>query len=522
MEDFDVIVNGGGPVGMGLAIDLGQRGLRVAVVERHAQPQPIPKGQNLTQRSCEHFMAWNCLAEMRVAHPIPKDSGIGGLTAYGTLLSDYSYDWLNRASVTKHYYTANARLPQYATERVLRARVAELDTVTVLYGWQGAALEQDADGVTLDIAERKGDGARRLRARYLVGCDGAKSFTRDAAGITQTRRDHDMLMALLVFRSEELHELLKRYPGKAFYNVLSPEYDGYWLFFGRVDHGTSWFFHAPVPEGTTPDNYDFTGILHKAVGQPFALEFEHIGLWELRIAIADSYRAGRVFIAGDAAHSHPPYGGYGVNTGLEDVRNLGWKIAADVQGWGGPGLLDSYDAERRPVFASTARDFIERFIEEDRTFLRTHKPGDPDFEHLWSTRNLDADEVAAFEPNYEGSPLVGGPGAPSAHGSHSFLARAGHHMPPADLGDGRKAQDTLGPGFTLLTLGGDTGVADAFRAAADHAGLPLRVVEAGPDAARHYGASVLLVRPDHYIAWAGEAGEAPDAAAILDRARGAG
>ncbi len=129
-----------------------------------------------------------------------------------------------------------------------------------------------------------------------------------------------------------------------------------------------------MPLGTTQDNFDFHALLHRAVGQEFDLEFDHIGFWELRVAIADSYRAGRVFIAGDAAHSHPPYGGYGINTGFEDARNLGWKLAATLQGWGGDALLDSYDAERRPVFASTARDFIERFIEEDRAFLNAYSP----------------------------------------------------------------------------------------------------------------------------------------------------
>ena len=114
------------------------------------------------------------------------------------------------------------------------------------------------------------------------------------------------MMVLLVFRSHQLHELLKRYPGKSYYNVLQPELNGYWKFFGRVDLGTTWFFHAPVPPGTTRDNFDFASYLHEAVGATFDVEFEHIGFWDLRFAIADSYRAGRIFIAGDAAHSHPP------------------------------------------------------------------------------------------------------------------------------------------------------------------------------------------------------------------------
>ena len=149
--------------------------------------------------------------------------------------------------------------------------------------------------------------------------------------------------------------MLKRYPGKSYYNVLHPALKGYWKFFGRVDLGNTWFFHAPVPPGTTADNFDFRAYLHEAVGAEFDVEFEHIGYWDLRFALADAYRVGRMFIAGDAAHSHPPYGGYGVNSGLEDARNLGWKLAAVMQGWGDEALLDSYDAERRPVFQSDHR-----------------------------------------------------------------------------------------------------------------------------------------------------------------------
>jgi 2-polyprenyl-6-methoxyphenol hydroxylase-like FAD-dependent oxidoreductase len=160
------------------------------------------------------------------------------------------------------------------------------------------------------------------------------------------------------------------------------------LFFGRVNLGNSWFFHAPVPIGTTVENFDFDAYLHKAVGTKFSIEYDYRGLWQLRIAIADHYRKGNVFIARDAAHSHPPYGGYGVNSGFEDARNLGWKLAAELNGWAGAGLLDSYDAERRPVFESTARDFIETSIRVDGEFLANHDPkrDREAFEAAWSAR----------------------------------------------------------------------------------------------------------------------------------------
>ena len=505
-----VIIVGGGPVGMGLAIDLGQRGVRCTVVERYPEPQPVPKGQNLTQRTMEHFRAWGAEADLRAARTVPPEYGIGGLTAYGTLLGGYHYDWLQRERVRPYYATDNERLPQYKSEKVLRNRASELRSVTVLYGWTAEHLEQDPDGVVVQIAERDGDGRRTLIADYLVGCDGSRSVVRETAGITETHSEHDKRMVLLVFRSTGLHELLKGFPGKSFYNVLHPDLQGYWQFFGRVDLGTTWFFHAPVPADTTKDNFDFEGYLHRAAGASFDVEFDYIGFWDLRVAIADRYRNGRVFIAGDAAHSHPPYGGYGINTGFEDARNLGWKLAARLNGWGSDELLDSYGTERRPVFASTARDFIEKAIASDRDFLTRFDPGKDReaFEKAWRERGSGAGgEVDSFEPHYEGSPIVAGaPGAiSSAIGSHRFIARAGHHLAPQTLSDGSSSIDGLGPDFTLLAFGANESDVSAFEAAAHRNGLPMKIVsDDSPELAKAYGARLVLVRPDHFVAFAAD------------------
>jgi 2-polyprenyl-6-methoxyphenol hydroxylase-like FAD-dependent oxidoreductase len=506
-RDAEVVIVGGGPVGVGLAIELSQRKIRTILVERYPEPQRIPKGQNLTQRTMEHFHFWGAEKQLRAARTIPPEYGIGGLTAYGTLLGPHTYDWLQRDLVKSYYYTSNERLPQYATEAVLRKRLAELDSVQTLYGWEVQAVTQDDDGVSVTAVERSGSGRRVLRAAYAVGADGSRSIVREQAGISQTRTDHDRLMVLLVFRSYGLHKLLERYPGKSYYNVLHPELKGYWKFFGRVDLGSTWFFHAPVPPGTTRENFDFTAYLQEAVGASFDVELEHIGFWDLRFMLADTYRQGRVFVAGDAAHSHPPYGGYGVNSGLEDARNLGWKLAAVLQGWGGERLLDSYDGERRPVFASTIRDFIAKAIEIDRQFLEEHDPArDPAaFEAAWRGRAQGAaGEVHAFEPHYEGSPLVWGSDGrvSSARGSHVFQARAGHHLAPATLASGRNTFEALGAGFTLLAIDAPAEAVDAFRRAAATREIPLTVVQSARGAeADRCDASLVLVRPDQFVAW---------------------
>ncbi|MCZ8314931.1 FAD-dependent monooxygenase [Phreatobacter sp.] len=520
MSDQGVVIVGGGPVGLGLAITLGQSGVATTLIERNTAPQPIPRGQNLTQRTLEHCHFWGCEKELRAARTIPREHGIGGLTAYRTLLGPDSYDWMQRELVRPFYYTDNERLPQYATEAVLRARVAQLPTVTCHYGWTVGQVSDEGEGVTVTIAEREGSGRLALRGAYAVGCDGSRSIVRQAAGIEQDLSDHDRVMCLLVFRSKGLHaHLLRRHPKKSFFCVLDPALKGYWKFFGRVDLDGEFFFHAPVPLSAKTGGYDFAGLVREAAGADVDVDFTYTGFWDLRFAVAKTYRAGRLFIAGDAAHSHPPYGGYGINLGFEDAVNLGWKLAAIHQGWAGPSLLDSYDAERRPVFVSAARDFIAKSIEDDRAFLSACDPQQDRmlFDAAWAARRSGATgEVHAFEPHYEGSPIVFGPkGAEtSAKGRHEHKARAGHHLSPQTLADGASTFQSLGEGFTLFDFTHDGAGKDIARAARTK-GVPLRYV-ASPDdpASKAYGARILLVRPDQFVAWAGDTATIAPAAIV--------
>lgn len=316
--------------------------------------------------------------------------------------------------------------------------------------------------------------------------------------------------------------LEERYGEASFFNVLDPNLEGYWRFLGRVDVGEGWFFHAPVSSDATVETLDYVALVEETVGQPLKLELDYLGFWDLRIAIADTYRRERVFIAGDAAHSHPPYGGYGINTGLEDARNLGWKLTAIIEGWAGERLADSYTEERRPVFVSTARDFIEAFIRNDRAFVAAHDPGrdEADFAAAWERRRSGSNRgVSAFEPHYEGSPIVLGPpgGASGAVGEHSFAARAGHHLPPPGGPPGTDLFEALGPGFTLL--GADPTAAGGWRAAAGRLGVPLAVV--GCHMSR-YEALAVLVRPDHFIAWVDDGSPADPAAVLATSVGGAG
>ncbi len=519
-----MVIVGGGPVGLALAVTLGKVGVSCVLVERQLEPSAIPRGQNLSARSLEHFYYWDCAGELRAARLLPAGFPIGGITAYRSLASEYWYAPAGREMVADFYYQRNERLPQYLTETVLRNRASGLGPVTLLFGWSAAGVWQDEDGVRVTALENTGAARCEIEADYLVGCDGAHSQVREQIGIASGGADFDQRMVLAVFRSSELHERLQRFPLRSTYRVLHPELNGYWWFFGRVDPAETWFFHAPVHKFATTANLDAHALIERAAGFGVACDFQHAGFWDLRINIADRYRQGRVFLAGDAAHSHPPYGAHGLNTGFEDAVNLGWKLAAVLHGWGGPDLLDSYTQERRPVFAGTGETITEG-IAQDRAFLERYSPqrDRSEFELAWNGRTSGEVAPASYEPHYEGSPIVWGPAgsACGVRGGHTFEAQAGHHLAPLVLSSGANVFERLAGGFTLIALDGDQEPAAAFQAAAANLEVPLQVIAdtfAGQRAA--YGKRFILVRPDQHVAWTAD--DPPvDAAAILARAIGA-
>ncbi len=517
---YQVIVVGGGPVGVALAVDLGMRGVSCALVETRVGLSTIPKGQNLTQRTIEHFQFWGLLDELRAARTAPKGFPIGEVTFYKSVSSDYWHAPPGREMVRAFYSQPNDRLPQYQTEKVLRERMDRLSNVDSYFGWTAKSIEQDDNSVRIEIEQHEGAGREVLEADYAVGCDGPRSLVRDQIGIERSGTDFDQLMVLLVFRSRDLHKALEKFPPRSTYRVMHPDLHGYWQFFGRIDVGEGWFFHAPVPADSTRENFDFHGLLEKVCGFNVACEYDHVGFWDLRVSVAKRYRAGRVFIAGDAAHSHPPYGGFGLNNGLEDAVNLGWKLAAKLQGWGGDTLLRSYGEERRPVFEETAEHFIAARIKREGEKLNRVTPEQDKaaFEQNWKEFGTDVGwRVQNYEPNYEGSPVVLGPpgGVCSAHGDHVVKARAGHHLTPLPLTKGGNTFDELSMlGFTLLAFDADETGITAIEQAAKSLGVPFKVARDTFSGGREgYEARMILVRPDQYVVWLGDT--APDDAVAL-------
>jgi 2-polyprenyl-6-methoxyphenol hydroxylase-like FAD-dependent oxidoreductase len=455
----------------------------------------------------EHFRFWGLAEELRAARTMPSGHPIGTVVAYGDLMGDFWRAPAGREQVGAYFLERNERLPQYRTEEVLRRRMAQRDEVEAWFGWTATAVEQDDASVRVTV-ER--DGERRvLEGAYVVGCDGARSIVAEQGGIERSGTDFDQVVALAVFRSPELDRLLERFPPRSTYRVMAPYLKGYWAFLGRIDAEGGWFFHAPVPEGSTPADVDIKQVLHRAVGAEFPYDLDHLGFWDLRVQVAHGYRSGRAFIAGDAAHTHPPYGGFGLNNGLEDAVNLSWKLAAVLHGWGGEGLLASYSPERQGVFRDIGQNIIAAHIERERDFVERWSPGQDGFEAAFAELAGVGGEIAVhdYEPHYEGSAVVAGPpGAViSAHGEHTFRARAGHHLAPRALSTGQDVLDALGRGFTLVALDAPAGAVEAFRQAAGGTGMPLTVVtDTLADGREEYGARLVLVRPDQHVAWTGD------------------
>lgn len=520
-----VVIIGAGPTGTALAIDLALRNTPSILVERYTQPQAIPKGQNLTQRTGEHFRCWGISKEIRKATLIPPEYGNEGLVAFGNLLSDYHYDWFKRGTVREFYAADNERLPQFETERILRDRAKQFDCITTHYGWTFAGSTQNDNQLEVTLEKTNGTEQKTLYGSYLVGCDGARSAVRESVSIPLSSNDTQRRMALLVFHSPDLHKLLEdRFPGKTIFNAIDPANEGYWQFFGKVDLNANWFFHAPVPMNAELETYGFQQLLHTAVGKQISAKINYKGFWDLRFTHAESYRQGLTFIAGDAAHNHPPYGGYGVNTGFEDARNLSWKLAAHYHGWGTDSLLDSYCEERHPVFASTRDDFILRMLYNDADFVKKYSPEKDlqGFKQAWQQRATQGQrEVAGFVPHYVGSPIVLSENTSTtsgAKGKHTHEPYAGGHLSPGSFNGADALFDNPSQEFTLMVPPGGESIAQKFEQAAATLQIPFKlhaVTERGntegvKNRKADSGAvnsntnnrqACVLVRPDHFIAW---------------------
>ncbi len=518
-----VLIAGGGPVGLAAAVELGRRGVDCTVVEPRDQvSRARPRCKTLNVRTMEHLRRWGIADRLRQQAPLPvswSQSIVFCTSLTGHELSRFD-GVLGLAAEGDRFPELGQQVPQFVLEDLLREVVDELPSCSLVRGARVDRLTQDSTSVRAEINESSGHRTV-VSANYLIGCDGPRSTVRDQIGARYVgeqalRPNYGMVFTAPTLAAHVAHGRAVQY---WVVNDRAP------ALLGPLDQDGTWWivaFGVDAEHGATHGSE----LIDAAVGAHVDATVLSTDPWTAHMQCVDHLRDGRVFLAGDAAHLNPPFGGHGLNTGIGDAVDLGWKLAAVLQGWGGADLLDSYELERRPV--------QERVIAEAAqnnsvlsTELTAPNLNDDDaagggarraaHDRIQQTKHAEFHALElVLDIRHDDSPVM----APAAGQSGLVGAR----LPHVWLGPGRSIYDALGDGFTLLVLTRDPSVATPVVDAARARGVPLTVADLGDDGLReHYGTDVLLVRPDQYVAWHGDvtAPGALEIGAVLDRVRGA-
>jgi 2-polyprenyl-6-methoxyphenol hydroxylase-like FAD-dependent oxidoreductase len=523
-----VLIVGGGPVGLTLALDLAVRGIRSTLVERDAGTavELLAKAGTLNERTMEYCRRLGisaAIANVGFPDDHPRD------TVYCTSLNgfvlgrDYRPSTNDRAPAPESPEILR-KCPQFRFDPLLAKAVLERGLTQIMYGTSWLAGIQDADGVTSTLAAGPAGQATAVRSKYLVACDGAGSAIRRAAGIGFEGKQLDYSVSAMI----EVEHLEDHHPlGRAErYMFIGTE--GTWANLTAVDGRTLWRLTlVGSEERLAPERLDFDAIMRRAMGNDRGdWKVRRVMPWRRSQFTADRFTAGRILLAGDAAHTTSPTGGHGLNTGVGDVSDLGWMLDAMLSGWGGDRLLAAYDAERRPVAirngTSSTKNYGAWVQAVGRDLVLDDTPeGEAQRRAVGDQMNaMLAGEWHSFGVamgyRYDMSPIVvpdGTPPTPDDPSEYVQTARPAHRAPHAWLADGRSTIDLFGDGFTLLTLGFAGDVTPLTAAAADR-GMPLRVIALDdPAVARLYERQLVLVRPDGMVAW--RADSLPDDASAL-------
>ena len=531
--DVDVLIAGAGPVGLSLAIELGQRGIRCLAVERNDRVGYSPRAKTTNVRTREHLRRWGIADTLRQASPIPPDyppNVVFATRMNGPLLSRFE-NAFNGSRARNELYSEEAQwVPQYTLEEVLRAEATSLPGVEVAFDTELRGIAQHPDSVTAEVANVKTGAVRQVRSQYLVGADGGRSFVREHLGIAMAGQSGVAKNYSIIFRAPDL---AARHPhGPAImYWMVNADVPG---LLGPMDEHGLWFFMATkLANDVDPASVDPVELVRRGTGlMDLPVEVIHADPWVAHSLIADSYSRGRIFLAGDACHLHPPFGGFGMNMGIGDAVDLGWKLAARLQGWGGARLLDSYEPERRPVHERTIRESVVNYSVVGNQLVRPALEAEgPDGEAarrevgavIQATKGREFYTLGlVLGARYDNSPVLvpDGAQAPPEHFSEYVpSAVPGGLAPHAWLADGSSLYDHFGPGLTLLVLAGADG-ADEMAGEACRRGIPLKVamLATEPGLRGRYGARFALIRPDQYVAWRGDA--LPDPGPLLERVTG--
>jgi 2-polyprenyl-6-methoxyphenol hydroxylase-like FAD-dependent oxidoreductase len=506
-----ILIVGAGPVGLALACDLGVRGIDCTLIEKRDGSISLPKMSAVSARNMEFCRRWGIAETVRTA-VWPESHTMDFVyvdTLRGRELARVKLPTLAQWGKLDYTPEGGCHCPQIYFDPILAARVRTLGSVRLRYNTRLDAFEQDADGVRAAVTDLATNTSETIAARYLVGCDGPGGVVREALGIGIGGLGVVANSVNIFFRSSTLAGFHDKGWAR-FYRLLDET--GCWAELIPIDGRKLWRLTVfdDASAAAAPQ-----AALARMAGGTFAHEILSVMPWERRDVVAERYGDGRVLIAGDAAHQCSPTGGLGMHTGIEEAVNLAWKLAAMVEGWGGEGLIRSYDDERRPIAVRNVALATATF----NAIRSTPSDGCAAASGDWRQElgRMSPGEKQKMDYAYDGSPIcIGDDGASAAR-----AARPGARAPHAWLADGRSTLDLFGKGFTLLRFGADAPDPAALIAAAGRRGVPLGVTTIEDHAiAALYGRRLVLVRPDGHVAWRGDAWtvKADD---IIDRVRGA-
>ncbi len=528
--DTKVLIVGGGPVGLTLAIDLGRRNIPCVLIEMKDAPAFLPKMERINSRTMEMYRRLGIADKIRAAglrSDCPMDVYVVTAMNEPPLLR-LAYPSVDEARADIRA-TNDGSAPlepyhlcsQYTLEPLLKSLAESLPSVTMRWGCEFVSLQQDDGGVSTTVRARGGD-TFVIRSDYMVGCDGGASPVRHALDIRLRGEANLLALRQALFRCDALFEKLPmgNGPGRGrHYHVA----DDKATFLIMQDSTRHWTLHSALDS-----DEEMKARFASVVGEPIPYEMLSCNPWRQNLMVAERYGRGRVFLAGDSVHLVIPTGGLGMNSGVGDAIDLGWKLAGALQGWGGPNLLRSYELERRQIgdrnvgasrYANLGR---RKWRSMWRPNIRENSPAGKQSRDLL---NMVADieqrktnEMIGAELGYRyvDSPIIMDiPGGPE----HKFRdyepsTWPGARLPHVWLDDGTPMQDQLPDSYVLLRLAGAKADTRELETAVRGYGAPLVVVEKTDRVAREvYGHDVVLLRPDMHIVWRGN--EAPANAAEI-------
>jgi putative polyketide hydroxylase len=508
-ESVPVLIVGGSMGGLSTAMLLGTHGVKPLVVERHGNTAIHPRAAHFQLRTLEVFRTAGIEDEVERKSKEQYDSD-GGISAVESLAGNEIAKYIPslNAGIEGHTPTRRLFLTQDALEPILADRARELGA-DLRYGTELAGFEQSDDGVTATLRDVDSGEERTVEAEYMVACDGWRSPVREQLGIEML--GHGLISNSVTIYFHADCSSFEQGRTEAVLYVFNDELSGFF----RLDRGWKSGFlvintagDTSKPEATNVSDWitdeDAVRFLHSAIGAEIPVEVVHIAHWKAMADVASSFQVGRVVIAGDAAHTMPPNGGFGGNTAVQDAFNLAWKLAYVIGGRAGSGLVDTYDVERRPIGGQMIEQAYTRYVTRTAPYLGTDNlvPFIDDLTleigQIYRSPAVLPDDAADGGEQF--APAGEARGRPGTRAPHVWLERDGQRVSTIDL---------FGRGFVLLT--GPEG--DDWRAAAEP--LDQLAVEqvgatlADPDGrfAESFGISrsgAVIVRPDGHVAWRAE------------------